>query len=116
MKIKVEKVRKWEPKGSLNGPPNHSKIDEKTHLVTASAAKAHFGVPGSIWGVQKHQKKRVQKYKNMHINFRENRNLTSTFLCKVSWSAAVWAKPTWIISTRFSCPFYMDLHTNHDFM
>ena len=32
----------------------------------------------------------------MHINYRENKNLTSTFLCKVSWSAAVWAKPTWI--------------------
>ena len=29
---------------------NHLKIDEKTHLVTASAAKAHFGAPGSIWG------------------------------------------------------------------
>ena len=35
---------------SLNGPPNQSKIVEKTHLVTASAAKAHFGAPGSIWG------------------------------------------------------------------
>ena len=33
---------KWTPK-SL-------KIDEKTHLVTASISKAHFGVPGSIWG------------------------------------------------------------------
>ena len=50
MKIKVEKVRTWVPQGSRNGPQNHLKIDEKTHLVTASAAKAHFGVPGSIWG------------------------------------------------------------------
>ena len=101
MKIKVENVRTWQPKGSVNGPQNHLKIDEKTHLVTASAAKAHFGVPGSIWGyppwrkrLQKHPKKRVQR--NMHINFRENKHLTSTFLCKVPWSAAVWAKPTWI--------------------
>ena len=50
MKIKVEKVRTWVPQGSRNGSPNHIKIDEKTHLVTASAAKADFGVPGSIWG------------------------------------------------------------------
>ena len=50
MKIKVEKVRTWVPQGSRNGPQNHLKIDEKTHLVTASAAKAHFGVPWSIWG------------------------------------------------------------------
>ena len=50
MKIKVEKVRTWVPQGSRNGPQNHLKIDEKTHLATASAAKAHFGAPGSIWG------------------------------------------------------------------
>ena len=50
MKIKVENVRTWVPQGSRNGPQNHLKIDEKTHLVTASAAKAHFGAPGSIWG------------------------------------------------------------------
>ena len=36
------RVVKWLPKST--------KIDEKTHLVTASAAKAHFGAPGSIWG------------------------------------------------------------------
>jgi len=61
MKIKIEKVRRWEPKGLLNGPPNQSKIDEKTHLVTASAAKAHFGAPGSIWGYPP-WRKRVQKH------------------------------------------------------
>ena len=71
MKIKVEKVRTWVPQGSRNGPQNHLKIDEKTHLVTARAAKAHFGAPGSIWGyppgrkrVQKHKQKRIQKYQN----------------------------------------------------
>ena len=75
MKIKVENVRTWVPQGSRNGPQNHLKIDEKTHLVTASAAKAHFGVPGSIWGyppwrkrLQKHTKKRIQKYQNTWTN------------------------------------------------
>ena len=50
MKINVEKVGKWEPQGSRNGPQNHLKIDEKTYLVTASAAKAPFSAPGSMWG------------------------------------------------------------------
>ena len=114
MKIKVENVRTWEPKGLLNGSPNHLKIDEKTHLVTASAAKADFGAPEASGGTppeenvsKNRKKKRVHKYKNMHINFRENKNLTSTFLCKVPWSAAVWAKPTWIITICKRCSVKM---------
>ena len=50
MKINLEKVRTWVPQGSRNGPQNHLKIDEKTHLVTASAAKAHFAPPGASGG------------------------------------------------------------------
>ena len=89
MKIKVENVRTWEPKGSLNGHQNHLKIDEKTDLVTASAAKAHFGVPGSIWGyppwrkrLQEHTKKRLQKYQNTWTNFSK----------KIFWKAPSSAK------------------------
>ena len=92
MKIKVEKVRTWVPQGSRNGPQgsrngpqNHLKIDEKTHLATASAAKPDFGVPGSVWGyppcrkrLQKHIKKvfrsikirkqiSVTKYSEKHL-------------------------------------------------
>ena len=39
---------------------NQSKIDEKTDLVTAGAAKAHVGAPGNTWGYPP-GRKRVQK-------------------------------------------------------
>ena len=71
MKIKVDKVRTWVPQGSRNGSQNHLKIDEKTHLVIASAAKPDFHAPGSIWGyppcpkmAQKHTKKRVRQQRH----------------------------------------------------
>ena len=71
MKIKVDKVRTWVPQGCRNGPQNHLKIDEKTHLVIASAAKPDFHAPGSIGGyppcpkmAQKHTKKRVRQQRH----------------------------------------------------
>ena len=81
MKINVEKVGKWEPQGSRNGPQNHLKIDEKTHLVTASAAKAHFGVPGSIWGYppDENVSKNTQKKVFRCIKIRKQISVTKIF-------------------------------------
>ena len=82
--------------------PRINKKNKKTHLVTASAAKAHFGVPGSIWEytprrkrIQKHTKNIFKSIKLLHKS-KNRKKRKSVVVCKVPQSAATWAKPTWI--------------------
>ena len=91
MKINVENVWNWEPQGCLNGLQNHRKINEKTHLVVASAAKPDFDAPGNIWGyppcrkmVQKHIKKRVRQQRKTWSKFPNGSSSSSCSLLPVS--------------------------------